>query len=96
MIRRETGWTEGRDGTITSLGGDGIGQSAAISVGVSARTQKISQVIESVQGSSLLNNQLQSRLGHLEAPKRERLHTGKTAFELHSRQVQIKRPKAAG
>jgi hypothetical protein len=40
-------------------------------------------VIESNQGSSLLNTQLQARLGHLEAPKRERLRAGKTAFELH-------------
>lgn len=39
------------------------------------------------QGSSLLDNQLQPKLGHLEAPKRERLRTGKAAFELHGRQV---------
>lgn len=53
-------------------------------------------MIESNQGSSLLSTRLQTRLGHLEAPKRERLRTGKTAFELHGHQVQIKRRKAAG
>lgn len=44
-------------------------------------------MIESNQGSSLLDTQPQPKLGHLEAPKRERLRTGKAAFELHGRQV---------